>query len=45
MKLFQTCNMEIIRLSQQMFNFVLLSQLIEKRANKLLPVSLLAVIG
>jgi len=23
MKLFQTCNMEIIRLAQQMFNFVL----------------------
>ena len=37
MKLFQTCNMEIIRLAQQMFNFVLPSELIEKRANKFLP--------
>jgi len=33
MKLFQTCKMEIIKLSQQMFNFVLPSELIEKRAN------------
>ena len=33
MKLFQTCNiMEIIRLLQEMFNFVLPSELIEKRA-------------
>jgi len=39
MKLFQTCNMEIIRLSQQMFNFLLPSELIEKRANKFLHVS------
>jgi len=37
MKLFHTCNMEIIRLAQQMFNFVLPSGLIEKRANKFLP--------
>jgi len=39
MKLFQTCNMEIyiIRLAQQMFNFVLPSELIEKRADKFLP--------
>jgi len=37
MKLFQTCNMEIIRLAQQMFNFVLPSELIAKRANKFLP--------
>jgi len=29
--------MEIIRLAQQMFNFVLPSELIEKRANKFLP--------
>ena len=36
-KLFQTCNMEIIRLAQQMFNFVLPSELIAKRANKFLP--------
>jgi len=36
MKLFQTCNMEIIRLAQQMFN-LLPSELIEKRANKFLP--------
>jgi len=35
--LFQTCNMEIIRLAQQMFNFVLPSELIAKRANKFLP--------
>jgi len=41
MKLFQTCNMEIIRLLQQMFNFVLPSELIEKRANKFLPTCLL----
>ena len=41
MKLFQACNMEIIRLAQQMFNFVLPSELIEKRANKFLPVSCL----
>jgi len=27
---YQTCNMEIIRLAQQMFNFVLPSELIEK---------------
>jgi len=38
MKLFQTCNMEIIRLSQQMFNFLFPSELIEKRANKFLHV-------
>jgi len=37
MKLFQACNMEIIRLAQQMFNFLLPSELIEKRANKFLP--------
>ena len=37
MKLFQTSNMEIIRLLQQIFNFVLPSELIEKRANKFLP--------
>ena len=41
MKLFQMCNMEIIRLSQEMFNFVLPRVLIEKRANKFLPVSCL----
>jgi len=39
MKLLQTCNMEIIRLAQQMFNFVLPSELIEKHANKFLLVS------
>jgi len=33
MKLFQACNVEIIRLAQQMFNFLLPSELIEKRAN------------
>jgi len=41
MKLFHTCNMQIIRLAQQMFNFVLHSELTEKRANKFLPVSCL----
>ena len=29
--------MEIIRLAQQMFNFLLPSELTEKRANKFLP--------
>ena len=33
--------MEIIRLAEQMFNFVLPSELIEKRANKFLSVSCL----
>jgi len=41
MKLFHTCNMEIIRLAQRMFNFVLHSELTEKLANKFLPVSCL----
>ena len=34
MKLFQTNNMEIIRLSQRMFRFELPSSLIEKRSKK-----------
>jgi len=36
MKLFQTNNIEIIRLAQSMFNFALPSQLIEKRSIKFL---------
>ena len=34
MKLFQTNNMEVVRLSQQMFRFELPSSLIEKRSKK-----------
>ena len=34
MKLFQSSNIEVIRLVQSMFTFVLPSQLIEKRSNK-----------
>ena len=34
MKLFQTSNIEVIRLAQSMFNFALPSLLIEKRSNK-----------
>jgi len=34
MKLFQTSNMEIIRLSQRMLNFALPSLLIEKKRSK-----------
>jgi len=34
MKLFQTGNIEVVRLAQRMFGFVLPSLLIEKRSNK-----------
>jgi len=36
MKLFQTSNIEVIRLAQSMFNFVLPSQLIERRSVRFL---------
>jgi len=36
MKLFQTSNIEVIRLAQSMLNFALPSQLIEKRSIKFL---------